>query len=379
MSLAGFKKQLNKANQYVSEKVGGAKGTELDVEFTEMERKIDVTGKLAEELVARTHEVLQPNPVSRAKLSAVHFSSKARGMSKNALYPQPEGLLGECMTKYGRELGEESPFGGALVESGEAYKQMADVKYALEDNVKQNFIEPLHHLQTKDLKEVNHHRKKLSGRRLDYDCKKRKQAKDDGHDHHGPSQGGVHVSEEDISNAEEKFEESKQLAETAMYNLLENDVEQISQLSAFIEAQLDYHRQCADVLQSLAETLHVKNNEAASKPRREYVPKRVASTGRFDKSPSEPYNHSNNFDGGMDSSGYSLSPAPKNNMNNKASEPCVKALYDFDPENEGELGFKEGDLITLTSKIDENWYEGSIHGQTGFFPINYVEIVVDLP
>jgi len=32
---------------------------------------------------------------------------------------------------------------------------MAEIKYALEDNVKQNFIEPLHHLQSKDLKEVN--------------------------------------------------------------------------------------------------------------------------------------------------------------------------------------------------------------------------------
>ena len=31
---------------------------------------------------------------------------------------------------------------------------MADVKYALDDNIKQNFLEPLHHLQTKDLKEV---------------------------------------------------------------------------------------------------------------------------------------------------------------------------------------------------------------------------------
>lgn len=37
---------------------------------------------------------------------------------------------------------------------GEAMKQMADVKYSLDDNIKQSFLEPLHHLQTKDLKEV---------------------------------------------------------------------------------------------------------------------------------------------------------------------------------------------------------------------------------
>lgn len=44
--------------------------------------------------------------------------------------------------------------GISLIEAGEALKQMAEVKYALEDNVKQNFLEPLHHLQTKDLKDV---------------------------------------------------------------------------------------------------------------------------------------------------------------------------------------------------------------------------------
>lgn len=37
---------------------------------------------------------------------------------------------------------------------GESLKQMADVKYSLDDSIKQNFLEPLHHLQTKDLKEV---------------------------------------------------------------------------------------------------------------------------------------------------------------------------------------------------------------------------------
>ena len=76
-------------------------------------------------------------------------------------------------------------FASSLIESGEALKGMADLKYALDDNVKQNYLEPLHHLQSKDLKEVAHHRKKLQGRKLDYDCKKRKQQ----------SGGGVHLGE----------------------------------------------------------------------------------------------------------------------------------------------------------------------------------------
>lgn len=62
-----------------------------------------------------------------------------------------------------------------------------------------------------------------------------------------------------------------------------------------------------------------------------------------------------------------------------AEQPTCKALYDFEAENEGELGFEEGDIITLTSRIDDNWYEGMLHDKLGFFPVNYVEVLVPLP
>uniref|UniRef100_A0A1D5QK79 SH3 domain containing GRB2 like 3, endophilin A3 n=2 Tax=Macaca TaxID=9539 RepID=A0A1D5QK79_MACMU len=276
MSVAGLKKQFHKASQLFSEKISGAEGTKLDDEFLDMERKIDVTNKAVAEILSKTTEYLQPNPAYRAKLGMLNTVSKIRGQVKATGYPQTEGLLGDCMLKYGKELGEDSTFGNALIEVGESMKLMAEVKDSLDINVKQTFIDPLQLLQDKDLKEIGHHLKKLEGRRLDYDYKKKRVGK---------------IPDEEVRQAVEKFEESKELAERSMFNFLENDV----------------------------------------------------------------------------------------SSNIPMDQPCCRGLYDFEPENQGELGFKEGDIITLTNQIDENWYEGMIHGESGFFPINYVEVIVPLP
>ncbi|KAM6164427.1 growth factor receptor-bound protein 2 isoform 2-T2 [Rhynchocyon petersi] len=50
----------------------------------------------------------------------------------------------------------------------------------------------------------------------------------------------------------------------------------------------------------------------------------------------------------------------------------VQALFDFDPQEDGELGFRRGDFIHVMDNSDPNWWKGSCHGQTGMFPRNYV-------
>ncbi|KAM9366515.1 endophilin-A3a isoform 5-T5 [Symphorus nematophorus] len=358
MSVAGLKKQFHKASQLLSEKISGAEGTKLDEDFTEMERKIEVTNKLVFDILSKTTEYLQPNPASRAKLNMLNTVSKIRGQVKTTGYPQSEGLLGDCMLRYGHELGEDSVFGCALVDMGEAMRQMADVKDSLDINVKQNFIDPLQNLQDKDLKEITHHLKKLEGRRLDFDYKKKRQGK---------------IPDEEIRQAVEKFEESKDLAERSMFNFLENDVEQVSQLSALIEAAVEYHRQSSEILEDLSAKLQKTISTASSRPKREFKPKSIRSSMEtLDNSQHNGLSYSSS----LKSTGTVSSLGAETEV---LDQPCCRSLYDFEPENEGELGFKEGDIIILTNQIDENWYEGMINGESGFFPINYVEVIVPLP
>ncbi|XP_067212778.1 endophilin-A isoform X7 [Linepithema humile] len=383
MAFAGLKKQINKANQYMTEKMGGAEGTKLDVDFVDMERKTDVTCELVEELQLKTKEFLQPNPTARAKMAAVKGISKLSGQAKASTYPQPEGVLGDCMLTYGKKMGDDSIFAQALIEMGEAMRQMADVKYSLDDNIKQNFLEPLHHLQTKDLKEVMHHRKKLQGRRLDFDCKRRRQAKAGKRSvspHFGsPARSNTSspYADDEIRQAEEKFAESLHLAQMGMFNLLENDVEQVAQLATFSEALLEYHQQCVEVLRGLTETLLEKKEEAANRPKLEFVPKTLADLHVESGLGSDHMNGGNFF---LHASPLpSPSKSPARTPITQPRTPCCTALYDFEPENPGELGFKENDTITLTQKIDDNWYEGSLDGRTGYFPVSYVQVVVPLP
>ncbi|KAE8353715.1 hypothetical protein BDV28DRAFT_132600 [Aspergillus coremiiformis] len=51
------------------------------------------------------------------------------------------------------------------------------------------------------------------------------------------------------------------------------------------------------------------------------------------------------------------------------------ALYTFDADQDGDLSFKKGDVITILKRTDkkEDWWTGRIGDRVGIFPANYVD------
>lgn len=55
--------------------------------------------------------------------------------------------------------------------------------------------------------------------------------------------------------------------------------------------------------------------------------------------------------------------------------PKAQALYDFDAQSELELSIRVGDVIDVTDQnVADGWWEGTLNGQTGQFPANYVQL-----
>ncbi|KAI8875726.1 DUF500-domain-containing protein [Backusella circina FSU 941] len=62
-----------------------------------------------------------------------------------------------------------------------------------------------------------------------------------------------------------------------------------------------------------------------------------------------------------------------NSDNNKKA----RALFNFRGEQQGDLPFQKGDLITIIKKSDSqnDWWTGSLNGKEGIFPANFVDVI----
>lgn len=55
----------------------------------------------------------------------------------------------------------------------------------------------------------------------------------------------------------------------------------------------------------------------------------------------------------------------------------VRALYDLSSDDPNELSFRRGDVITVIESVYRDWWKGSLKGNVGIFPLNYVTPIPD--
>lgn len=61
----------------------------------------------------------------------------------------------------------------------------------------------------------------------------------------------------------------------------------------------------------------------------------------------------------------------------KPHEGQARAKYNFIAQTHLELSLAKGELVVVTRRVDDNWFEGKIGGRKGIFPVSYVEILID--
>lgn len=55
------------------------------------------------------------------------------------------------------------------------------------------------------------------------------------------------------------------------------------------------------------------------------------------------------------------------------------ARFDFEGEHSDELSFSEGDVVQLKAYVGQDWARGQMGTFIGIFPLNFVEVIEDLP
>ncbi|XP_037049279.1 uncharacterized protein LOC119083642 isoform X2 [Bradysia coprophila] len=62
----------------------------------------------------------------------------------------------------------------------------------------------------------------------------------------------------------------------------------------------------------------------------------------------------------------------------KLPEGQARAKFNFHAQSAIELSLNKGELVALTRRVDDNWFEGRIANRKGIFPVSYVDVLTDI-
>ncbi|KAG5921451.1 hypothetical protein E4U42_005850 [Claviceps africana] len=227
-----FIKKIDRAKQWAGEKMGSESKTAHSEEFQRLEVEMNVRQEGMENLQKATN--VYSKWLSRR---CDTFEDKSRS--------PPCAFLGRTMASHGSDFEPESEFGHYLASIGRANERVSNLHSNFAEDVNANW---LHHVDRNValMKDYQNARKKLESRRLAYDASAAKMQK--------AKRDDFRV-EEEMRISKTKFEDSSEDVMRRMQDIQDSESDSIAALTAFLEAQLNYHERAAEELRRVRQSL----------------------------------------------------------------------------------------------------------------------------
>ncbi|KAF8463604.1 hypothetical protein BDZ91DRAFT_731269 [Kalaharituber pfeilii] len=220
-------KRLDRLKQWAGERMGGEVKTTVSDDFKAMEAEMQLRQEGMEKLHSSTNMYIKS------------ISKRKEADDREKMLPLD--VLAHAMIAHGEEFENDSVFGNCLINMGHANEKVARIQDTYVSKASETWLESLER-SLAQMKEYQAARKRLESRRLAYDAtltKMQKQKRED------------FRVEEELRAQRIKYEESNEDVLRRMSDIQESEAESVAELTAFLEAELDYHDRCREVLLNL--------------------------------------------------------------------------------------------------------------------------------
>ncbi|KAE8364958.1 hypothetical protein BDV27DRAFT_108689 [Aspergillus caelatus] len=233
-------RKFDRFKQWAGERMGGEVKTNLSDDFKAMETEMGVRN----EGLDRLHKSMI------AYVKAV--SKRSEGDDKEKTLPI--GHLGTSMVSHGEDYDAHSDYGRCLTKFGRTEERIARLQESYIAEANSSWLESLDR-SLAQMKQYQNARRKLDSRRLAFDTSLSKMQKAKKEDFR---------AEEELRTQKAKYEEANDDVYRRMQDIKEGEAESIADLEAFLEAQLNYHEKCREVLLQLKNEWPSRQSQAQS-------------------------------------------------------------------------------------------------------------------
>ncbi|KAA6411830.1 MAG: hypothetical protein FRX48_03980 [Lasallia pustulata] len=220
-------KKLDRFKQWAGERMGGEAKTNVSDDFKALEVEM-----------ALRHEGMER--LQRSMTAYVKTLSK-RNEAEDKEKILPVAYLGSTMVNHGEDFENDSEFGQCLIGMGRTNERIARIQETYVANATTSWLESLER-SLAQMKEYQAARKKLENRRLAYDASLAKMQKTKKEDFR---------MEEELRSQKAKYEESSEDVYRRMQDIKEAESDSVTDLSAFLDAELSYYDRCREILLQL--------------------------------------------------------------------------------------------------------------------------------